>query len=152
MRPDGSQKKFMKDIPTYRITTAAVLRDMDGKVLLGKRSASEDTVPGLWSLPAGKLEAWGPASDVLEDNLKREVREELGVEIQNIEYLDSHMWTDTDPLKLTIVFTAEISSGQPCPNDPNEVDEVRWWTADEALKLNLPPHVARVIEKTNRTS
>ena len=105
-------------IPTYRITTAAVIYDRRKGFLLGKRSPKEDTVPGLWSLPAGKLESGGPAQDVLEDNLKKEVREEIGVEITNPVYLDSHMWTDTDPYKLTIVFTTQIASGEPSPMDP----------------------------------
>lgn len=138
--------------PTYRITTAAVIFNADGRVLLGKRSPIEDTVPGLWSLPAGKLESVGPAFDVLEENLKREVREEIGIEIESLEYFDSHMWTDQDPLKLTIVFTAHIASGEPKPLDPQEVTEVAWWTIDEAKRLNLPPHVARVLEKYQQTT
>jgi NAD+ diphosphatase len=84
---------------------------------------------------------------VLENNLKREVREELGVEIGDIRYLDSHMWTDIDPPKITIVFTAKIISGIPNPCDTNEVTDVKWWTMEDALKLELPPHVARVIKK-----
>lgn len=138
-------------VPTYRITTAAIIFDEQGRILLGKRSSKEDTVPGFWSLPAGKLESSGPASDVLETNLKREVLEEIGVEISDLEYLDSHMWTDTDPLKITIVFKARIIQGEPRPLDPQEVTETKWWIIDEALKLELPPHVARVIEKTTKT-
>ncbi|MCI0479789.1 NUDIX hydrolase [Candidatus Uhrbacteria bacterium] len=133
---------------TYVITTAAILIDAEGRVLLGKRSPKEDTVPGFWSLPAGKLESFGPASDVLEDNLKRELREEIGIEITDIRYLDSHMWTDREPPKITIVFTARIASGEPTPLDPQEVTDVKWWAIDEALRLPLPPHVARVLEKT----
>lgn len=132
---------------TYRITTAVIIRDADGKVLLGLRSAKEDTVPGFWSLPAGKLEALGPSSDVLEDNVRREVLEEIGVEIKDIRYLDSHMWTDRDPPKITIVFEAKIAAGDPKPCDTNEVTEVKWWTMEDALPLNLPPHVARVLQK-----
>ncbi len=139
-------------LPTYRITTAAVIRDARGRVLLGKRSQQEDTVPGLWSLPAGKLESVGPAADVLENNLAREVREEIGVEIDSIEYLDSHMWTDQDPLKMTVVFTARIASGKPTPLDPQEVTNIQWWDIDEAIRLELPPHVARVLEKARKSS
>jgi len=136
---------------TYVITTAAIIFDAHGRVLLGRRSPKEDTVPGFWSLPAGKLESVGPASDVLEDNLKRELREEIGIEIKDIGYLDSHMWTDRDPPKITIVFTARVASGEPKPLDPQEVTDVSWWDIDEAIRLPLPPHVARVLEKA-RTS
>jgi ADP-ribose pyrophosphatase YjhB (NUDIX family) len=132
---------------TYVITTAAIIIDAEGRVLLGKRSPKEETVPGFWSLPAGKLESLGPSSDVLEDNLKREIREEIGIEIDSIEYLDSHMWTDRDPPKITIVFTARVASGEPKPLDPQEVTDVTWWAIDEALRLPLPPHVARVLKK-----
>lgn len=139
----------MSSVPTYRVTTAVILLNENNEVLLGKRSPKEDTVPDLWSLPAGKLETLGPATDVLEENLRREVREEIGTEIDSIEYLDSHMWTDRDPLKLTIVFTARITSGEPTPKDTDEVTDVRWFSIPEALELALPPHVGRVLQKVH---
>jgi NADH pyrophosphatase NudC (nudix superfamily) len=137
-------------VPVYRITTAAVIYDPQKGFLLGKRSHKEDTVPGLWSLPAGKLESGGPAEDVLEDNLRKEVWEEIGVEITDPKYFDSHMWTDKDPYKLTIVFTTQIASGEPKPMDPEEVSEVGWFKLKEIESLNLPPHVLRVLRKANK--
>lgn len=137
-------------IPTYRITTAAVIYDPQKGFLLGKRSQKEDTVPGLWSLPAGKLETGGPAHDVLENNLRKEIREEIGVEVADLKYFDSHMWTDKDPYKITIVFTTQIASSEPKAMDPEEVSEVRWFKLDEIEKLTLPPHVLRVLQKADR--
>jgi len=136
--------------PTYRITTAAVIHDPKKGFLLGKRSLEEDTVAGFWSLIAGKLEATGPAQDVLEDNLRKEIKEEIGVLVDNINYLDSHMWQDTDPLKITIVFTVTISAGEPKALDPREITDINWFKPDEINNLKLPPHVHHVLEKAQK--
>ena len=137
---------------TYRITTASVIYDRDKGILLGLRSLKEDTVAGFWSLPAGKLEAEGPGEDVLENNLRKEIKEEIGVEVGELVYLDSHMWTDRDPSKLTIVFMTQILSGEPKPLDPDEVVEVKWFKMDEIESMTLPPHVLRVLRKASDKS
>ena len=74
----------------FKIITSLVIVDKDNKILLGKRSEDEDVFPGLWSVPGGKVEH-GPAMiDVLEDNIKKEMLEEIGVEVQIDEYIQSH--------------------------------------------------------------
>lgn len=62
---------------TQKIGTSAFILQ-DGKVLLLKRSKSEDPFPGYWELPGGKLE-YGEAP---EDGLKREVKEEAGIDVE----------------------------------------------------------------------
>ena len=53
-----------------------ILKDSDGKYLLGKRLNSQSW-PGWWEFPGGKLESNENPSDAL----KREIFEELGVVI-----------------------------------------------------------------------
>lgn len=56
---------------------AGVIRDRRGRILLARRTEGRD-LAGLWEFPGGKREA----SETPEAALKRELREELGIEIE----------------------------------------------------------------------
>jgi ADP-ribose pyrophosphatase YjhB (NUDIX family) len=74
------------------VITAIVVKD--GKYLITKRSMLEKRFPGMWTVPGGKLETSDYINlpketehywyNVLEKVLKKEVRDEVGVEIDNI--------------------------------------------------------------------
>jgi 8-oxo-dGTP diphosphatase len=56
---------------------AGVIRDRRGRILLARRTEDRD-LAGLWEFPGGKHEL----GETPEDALKRELREELGIEIE----------------------------------------------------------------------
>jgi 8-oxo-dGTP diphosphatase len=64
-------------IPRIQVV-AAVLRDREGRVLIGERPAGKP-LAGFWEFPGGKLEAGEPAFDALE----RELHEELGIRVRH---------------------------------------------------------------------
>lgn len=57
---------------------AAVIRGADGRVLIAKRPQDKHQ-GGLWEFPGGKLEA----GESVEQALRRELQEELGITIRN---------------------------------------------------------------------
>ena len=61
-------------------------------MLLVRRSDSEDHLPGVWSLPGGKVERGASCDDILERALAREIREEVGVSVTEITYLESKLF------------------------------------------------------------
>src|SRR3989344_1974554 len=71
----------------------------DGAYLITRRSPNKKRFPGKWTVPGGKLETDDYINlpkdtefywyNVLEKVLRREVMEEVGVEITNIEYVTS---------------------------------------------------------------
>ena len=60
----------------------------DDKWLVVKRSELEEHAPGTLALVGGKVEVASGGDDVLEDTLRREVKEEVGIEVDAMDYLE----------------------------------------------------------------
>ena len=105
----------------------------DGRYLMVVRGA-EEYAPGGLALPGGKVEGAGISDDVLEDTLRREIREEVGLEVHDeMTYLRSSAFlAEGDPV-VDVVFLCRWQSGEAIAADPAEVAAVRWMTAAEAI-------------------
>ena len=82
----------------------------------------------------------------IEDCVRREVREEVGLEVAGITYFDSQPWAF--PHSLMVAYTAEYAGGDIRVDDA-EIAEARWFTP-ESLP-SLPPSVSiarRLIDAT----
>jgi len=85
----------------------------DGKYLITRRADWEKAFPGRWTVPGGKLEVKDYSSrekdtphhwyNVFEDLLKREIREEIGLEVENISYVTSMVYIRPDNIPCIIV-------------------------------------------------
>lgn len=109
------------------ISPAVMVLITDGarRVLLARKPASPK---GRFSALAGFVEP----GEMLEDTVKRETREEVGVEVKNIRYFGSQPWPF--PHSLMIAFTAEYAGGEMKP-DGVEIEEARWFDAEELPTL-----------------
>jgi len=67
--------KPRRPVPHHDIATAVTVRD-DGRVLVARRRL-DDMLGGLWEFPGGKCEE----GETLPEALRREMREELGIEV-----------------------------------------------------------------------
>ncbi|MGZ3450245.1 MAG: NAD(+) diphosphatase [Polyangiales bacterium] len=91
------------------------------------------------------LAGFSEVGESLEETLVREVREEVGVEIENVRYFGSQPWPY--PHSLMIGFFADYAGGEIRP-DGSEVIDARWFSAD-ALPLVPPPlSIARQLIDT----
>lgn len=138
----------MSQYQLFRVVVASVIYNEKGEFLLAQRHLKDNNQPGVWAIPAGHVEEIVNSFDSLEENLKREVNEEIGVEINIERYLDSHSWIDPDYKKITIVFLCNIKNGVPMPLD--ETKDVKWFSLQEAEKLNLAPHILRLLGKASK--
>jgi nucleoside triphosphatase len=60
-----------------RIIAVPILVDEEGRVLLCRMAEGRGVFPGQWALPGGGIEP----DERIDDALRREVREELGIEL-----------------------------------------------------------------------
>ncbi len=88
---------------------------------------------GLWALVAGFVEA----GESLEDAVRREVFEEVGLRVTDLRYADSQGWAMSGPDGLLIGFRARCDSGD-AQVDGRELTEARWYRRDQ-LPAELPP-------------
>ncbi|MES2225233.1 MAG: NUDIX domain-containing protein [Patescibacteria group bacterium] len=127
------------------VITAIIVKD--GKYLITRRAATKPRFPNMWTVPGGKLE---PADyvnlpkdtkdywyNVLERVLRREVREEVGLAISNIEYVTSLATIHADGApSLVISCMADYESGE-VTLQPKETDKFEWVTLEEAKDYDL---------------
>lgn len=95
-----------------------VLVTKGDEVLLG-RSASFP--PGMYSTLAGFVEP----GETLEMAVHREIQEEVGVKVKNLEYRGSQPWPF--PHSLMVGFFAEYAGGEIVLED-DEIEEAAWWS------------------------
>ena len=98
------------------------------------------TTVGLWSVPGGEVEF----GERVEDAVKREAKEELGIEI-TIEKMISH-WDQILPQSKIhwhcVAFLCKILKGKPKNLEPDKVDEIRWFPVKSVPKNSGIAHVA----------
>jgi NAD+ diphosphatase len=123
-----------------RVSPAMMALVTRGRELLLARAHRFPT--GMYSALAGFVEP----GETIEDCLRREVKEEVGVDVGAITYFASQSWSF--PHSLMIAYTAEYAGGELRP-DGEEIADVRWFAVD-ALP-NMPPSLSiarRLIEAT----
>ena len=107
---------------TVRVVVGGAVFDQ-GRLLAARRSAPPE-LAGRWELPGGKLEPGESARQAL----VRELREELGVEVEPLARIDGE-WPLKPPYVLH-VWTARLSAGE-TPRPLQDHDELRWLTPDD---------------------
>lgn len=134
----GEDKAFVCPKCAYRsypkISPAVIMVVTRGSSILLQRN-SHYNVP-YWTLPAGFVDP----GETLEEAVKREVKEESGIDIKNIKYFGSQAWPF--PSNMMVGFYAEWESGEIVP-DGEEVMEAKWFERDALPDLPRPNSLAR---------
>ncbi len=97
----------------------------DGNILLEKRSKDKETDPGLIAIPGGHMEE----NETQYQALKRELKEELGVGLNNATYLCTlHHPTPIEMQLLHFYIITDWSGDIAC----FEADSVDWYPIDHS--------------------
>lgn len=123
----NTSKSFNKP---HKQIGVAVIRNAAGYILIDKRKA-QGLMGSLWEFPGGKVEP----NETVEDCIRREIKEELGINIAVKERLIT-IEHDYEKFKVTLfVHNCLHLSGEP---QPLECDEIAWVTAACLDNYNFP--------------
>jgi len=119
--------------PRFAVTAGAVILDNAGRVLLLKHRFRPGTG---WGMPGGFMQE----GEQPEEALRRELREEVGLEVEKLELLTTRAFKV--PRQVEIVFTAQAIGDT---NELNfEIQKAAWFFPDE-LPRELPKDQAQII-------
>ena len=139
--------------PAFVVNVEVFLRH-EGRWLLIRRGNTETHAPGTLAGVGGKVEPGPAGPGVLERTARREVAEEVGVDMDGVAltYAESAAFTtdDGDPV-VNIVFAADLPPGaRPVAASPDEVGEVVWMTPAEAqADPHCPPWTVRGLSSAS---
>jgi ADP-ribose pyrophosphatase YjhB (NUDIX family) len=121
--PVCGSRYYAKSAPTV----GALCEDDRGRVMLARRAI--EPRKGLWDTPGGFLEE----GERPFDGLRRELREETGLEIEPVEFVaaltDVYGDGPEAPSILSLNWTARVVGGTPEPAD--DISEIGWFAPDE---------------------
>lgn len=148
----------MADLHAVSIT--AILVNREGKFLIAKRSDSLKRWPGKWTVPGGKLEKKDYTNrdfdtkgnqwyNVIENSIKREVKEEVGLDLGDIEYLVSLAFMRHDNIPAVVIsLYSEDYTGEVKLNE--ELVDHKWVNLEEARNYDLIEGIYEELEMVDK--
>ncbi|MEZ5451923.1 MAG: Nudix family hydrolase [Thiothrix sp.] len=120
----------MSAVEPWLHVMAAVIRGQDGRILLAQRPPDKHQ-GGKWEFPGGKLEV----GETPLQGLKRELHEELGIEVQHAQPLIKvrHVYPET--AVLLDVWEVDVFTGEP---HGREGQPVGWFETEQLSGLKFP--------------
>lgn len=121
----------------HKIIGVAVIWNDQGQILIDRRR-SEGLMGGLWEFPGGKVER----SESIQECIRREISEELAIEIEVGEHLITIDHTYTHLRVTLIVHHCRYVAGVP---QPIECEEIRWVSLDDLEEYTFPEANSQII-------
>jgi mutator protein MutT len=123
------------------VGVGAVIVAADGRLFLARRGPKARNERGLWEFPGGSVEF----GETLAEALKREMREEYGIEIAVGELLDvvDHILPEEGQHWVSPSFICSIVSGEPVIKEPEKCSEIGWFEPE-----SIPANLTQVTQVT----
>ncbi len=131
----------------YSVIVNSIIINGEGKVLIAQRSLEEGHEGGKWSIPGGKVESIGEKHSILLKNIKKEILEEVGIEISDDIVLvhDNTFTRSNGDDVLALVFVCKYKSGEAKPLE--DTVNVKWIAKEEINDYEFPPNVKEYVLK-----
>ncbi len=120
---------------------AAVIQK-DNKILLARRSMQSRGQPGKWENAGGEVDF----NESNEDAIRREIKEELGVEFVIDKILLEDKFNSGEDDWYVVLFGGSIV-GEPCVMIPEELSEVKWFNLSELNDVDLATYTRDDFER-----
>ncbi len=119
-----------KDNANFFIVLTKCWIQKDNKFLIARRAETEVHAAGAWSIPGGKVDREN-IENILQITLAKEVKEEVGLEIDNrITLIRNNSFTRSDGAKVVgLTFIANYKDGKAKALD--QTTEVAWLSLNE---------------------
>lgn len=148
----------MDDTKLHYVTITGIIRK-DGRYLIAKRSSNEKAFPNLWTVPGGRIstndykdtpretaEVW---YNLLEKVLAREIKEEVGLEVENFGYVTSMAFFHPEGHPVIIIsMHCDYKNGE-VKLSP-ELTEYAWVKAEEAKNYPLIEGILEEIQMADK--
>jgi len=121
--------KMRRGVDYIGVGVGAVIVDQQGRLFLARRGPLAKNERGLWEFPGGSVEF----GETLAQALRREMREEYGIEIAVGELLDvvDHILPEEGQHWVSPAFVCSINSGEPQIREPAKCSEIGWFRPDQ---------------------
>lgn len=131
----------MSEHLTNIVVVALIHRD--NKIFIARRAAHKSTFPGQFECVGGHLDP----GETLEEGLRREVREEIGAEIEVGPLIDAFTYTSEDTFKAELVYLCELVEDQEPVLNPDDHSEFLWLNSSEIDKFEKDDEETAAIRK-----
>ena len=121
---------MMKGRDYIGVSAGAMIFNDKGELFLSKRSKNTSNEWGHWETPGGGVDF----GEKLEDAVRREIKEEYGVEIDIIEQFPAadHLIPEENQHWVASTYLAKVKDGQtPKIMEPRKCDEIGWFPLDK---------------------
>ena len=114
------------------VGVGAIIVDNQGRLFLARRGSKAKNERCLWEFPGGSVEL----GETLTEALRREMREEFGIEIVVGELLDvvDHILKEEGQHWVSPTYICSIASGELHIREPEKCAEIGWFQTDEIPK------------------
>ncbi len=130
MNLSNTDLNLRRGIDYIGVGVGALILDEQGRLFLSRRGPKAKNERGLWEFPGGSMEF----GETLAEALKREMREEYGIQIVVGELLDvvDHILPEEGQHWVSPTFICTVASGVPTILEPEKCSEIGWFLPDQA--------------------